>query len=177
MLWTIRPKALQKAVELNDGFPCMAPPQQNQRSGCAMPGVMKDPALPGHCGAKAKRSERELAEGVSDAPRVAPSATSHAFLDESRSGVSGRSASGVAAAAHLRQGFGGRPRRGRYRGPLRQKAFPKLAVLNRGFRDGADECESGFSDGNRSGKHAFTQSNADLRVTLRGDSGISSSPR
>ena len=40
-----------------------------------------------------------VAEGVSDDPRGAPSATSHAFCDESRSGDSRRNVSRVAAAA------------------------------------------------------------------------------
>jgi len=48
--------------------------------------------------ARARGSEGESAEGVSDDPRVAPSATSHAFPDERRCGVSGRRASPGASA-------------------------------------------------------------------------------
>jgi hypothetical protein len=49
---------------------------------------MSDPASPGLRGAGSGREWVGLAQGVSEDPRGAPSATSHAFLDERRHGFS-----------------------------------------------------------------------------------------
>lgn len=90
------------------GFPGAAQPQPKQRSGGAALGGTRLPASPGLppsqgfggqvVGHEVRGREGKSAEGASDDPREAPSATSHAFLNETRSDLSEGKASHAAAA-------------------------------------------------------------------------------